>query len=121
MAAPGDLALRLQLASQYDAKGAPELAIEHYRLSRTIPNADPALALRSFLVAPSNDGGSKPASRSNRVPGTATPPRSEPTDPNQVSLLSLPWRIDGSRPPIAHRPPRLGEHTAEFISRFGRE
>lgn len=36
----------------------------------------------------------------------------------QTPLLALPWRVDGARPPLHRRPPRLGEHTAEFLARF---
>ncbi|MFN8586984.1 MAG: CoA transferase [Candidatus Eisenbacteria bacterium] len=38
--------------------------------------------------------------------GTATP------------LLSLPWRMDGTRPGVAQPPPALGQHTDEFLRRF---
>jgi len=33
-------------------------------------------------------------------------------------LFQLPWRIEGERPPVLRAPPRLGEHTAEFLARF---
>jgi crotonobetainyl-CoA:carnitine CoA-transferase CaiB-like acyl-CoA transferase len=36
-----------------------------------------------------------------------------------VPLLGLPWRSDALRPPIRLPPPRLGEHTEEFLGRFG--
>jgi crotonobetainyl-CoA:carnitine CoA-transferase CaiB-like acyl-CoA transferase len=36
-----------------------------------------------------------------------------------VDLLGLPWRADGVRPPLRLPPPRLGEHTAAFLARFG--
>jgi len=55
---------------------------------------DPALAQRGFVVS---DG----------VTGS-----------KDVPLLTLPWRIDAQRPPVVLRPPRLGEHTAEFLARF---
>jgi crotonobetainyl-CoA:carnitine CoA-transferase CaiB-like acyl-CoA transferase len=34
-------------------------------------------------------------------------------------LLRLPWCVDGGRAAVRRRPPRLGEHTAEFRARFG--
>jgi crotonobetainyl-CoA:carnitine CoA-transferase CaiB-like acyl-CoA transferase len=34
-------------------------------------------------------------------------------------LLALPWLSDGARAPVRLAPPRLGEHTAEFLERFG--
>lgn len=37
----------------------------------------------------------------------------------EVPLFSLPWKLDGSRPPLRHAPPRLGQHTAEFRARYG--
>jgi len=56
---------------------------------------DPALAARG-MVAP------------HELPdGTVTP------------LLSLPWRADGARPPVALPPPALGQHTEEFLRTFG--
>lgn len=36
-----------------------------------------------------------------------------------TSILALPWRIDGARRGDALPPPRLGEHTAGFLDRFG--
>jgi len=36
----------------------------------------------------------------------------------QTDLFALPWRIDGTRPPVLRHPPSLGEHTAEFWARF---
>jgi crotonobetainyl-CoA:carnitine CoA-transferase CaiB-like acyl-CoA transferase len=36
-----------------------------------------------------------------------------------VRLLTLPWRADGIRPGIRVAPPRLGQHTAEFLARYG--
>ncbi|HEV2106514.1 MAG TPA: CoA transferase [Candidatus Eisenbacteria bacterium] len=35
-----------------------------------------------------------------------------------TSVLALPWRADGERPPVALPPPGLGEHTAAFLERF---
>jgi crotonobetainyl-CoA:carnitine CoA-transferase CaiB-like acyl-CoA transferase len=55
---------------------------------------DPALAARG-MVAP------------HTLPGGAVTP-----------LLSLPWRADGARPPVALPPPALGQHTAEFLREF---
>ena len=35
----------------------------------------------------------------------------EPTEPvDGIPLIRPPLRIDGERPPIRHRPPRLDEH-----------
>ncbi len=86
---------------------------------------DPALTLRGFLVeptSPASSGAPSPPIRTGAiVPDPIAPPKSGPTDPNQVALLSLPWRIDALRPPIVYRPPKLGEHTAEFVSCFGKE
>ncbi len=57
--------------------------------------SDPALAARG-MVAP------------HTLPdGRVTP------------LLSLPWRIDGERPPVSLPPPALGQHTDEFLAEFG--
>ncbi len=57
--------------------------------------SDPALAARG-MVAP------------HTLPdGRVTP------------LLSLPWRIDGERPPVSLPPPALGQHTEEFLAEFG--
>ncbi len=56
--------------------------------------SDPALAARG-MVAP------------HTLPdGTVTP------------LMSLPWRADGERPPLAMPPPALGQHTDEFLREF---
>jgi crotonobetainyl-CoA:carnitine CoA-transferase CaiB-like acyl-CoA transferase len=33
-------------------------------------------------------------------------------------VMAMPWRVDGRRPPVRLAPPRLGEHTAEFLARF---
>ena len=41
-------------------------------------------------------------------------------EPAPVPMLSLPWCIDGVRPPVRLPPPRLGEHTAAFLERFAR-
>ena len=57
--------------------------------------ADPALTARG-MVAP------------HRLPGGATTP-----------LLALPWRVDGTRPPLTLPPPALGAHTAQFLAEFG--
>lgn len=46
----------------------------------------------------------------------ATPAQADGTP---VRLLSLPWKIDGARPPVRLAPPRLGQHDAEFAARFG--
>ena len=35
-----------------------------------------------------------------------------------VPLLALPWKTEGTRPPLVLPPPRLGEHTGEFLRRF---
>lgn len=35
-----------------------------------------------------------------------------------VPLMALPWKTEGVRPPLVLPPPRLGEHTAEFLRRF---
>lgn len=36
----------------------------------------------------------------------------------RTPLLGLPWRMDSDRPPLRLPPPRLGEHTREFLERF---
>lgn len=36
-----------------------------------------------------------------------------------VELFALPWMIDGARAPLRYAPPRLGEHTREFLERYG--
>jgi crotonobetainyl-CoA:carnitine CoA-transferase CaiB-like acyl-CoA transferase len=54
--------------------------------------ADPALAARAMV---------------QRAPASGPP------------LLALPWLSDGARAPVRLAPPRLGEHTAEFMARFG--
>jgi crotonobetainyl-CoA:carnitine CoA-transferase CaiB-like acyl-CoA transferase len=56
---------------------------------------DPALSERGMIRAATLQGG----------------------DP--VQLLSSPWRTDTRRAPIRLAPPRLGEHTAEFLARYG--
>jgi crotonobetainyl-CoA:carnitine CoA-transferase CaiB-like acyl-CoA transferase len=57
---------------------------------------DPALAERGMVtsgkVAPSNES---------------------------VPLMALPWKIDAQRPPLRLPPPALGQHTDEFLARFG--
>jgi crotonobetainyl-CoA:carnitine CoA-transferase CaiB-like acyl-CoA transferase len=40
-------------------------------------------------------------------------------DGSRTPLLALPWRTDGARPPLRHSPPALGQHTGEFLARFG--
>jgi crotonobetainyl-CoA:carnitine CoA-transferase CaiB-like acyl-CoA transferase len=37
----------------------------------------------------------------------------------RVPLFNLPWKVDGGRPALRHAPPRLGQHTEEFLARFG--
>lgn len=51
--APGDLDFRLQLGAAYQAKGYPELALDHYRLacSQNADSAEAALRLARALVA----------------------------------------------------------------------
>ena len=39
-------------------------------------------------------------------------------DGTVTPLLSLPWRADGARPPVALPPPALGQHTAAFLREF---
>ncbi len=53
--------------------------------------ADPALAGRG-MIAPSDHG---------------------------APMIALPWRIDGHRPARNAHPPALGEHTNEFLRRYG--
>ena len=36
-----------------------------------------------------------------------------------TKLFALPWRVDASRPPLRLPPPSLGQHTSEFLARFG--
>jgi crotonobetainyl-CoA:carnitine CoA-transferase CaiB-like acyl-CoA transferase len=57
--------------------------------------ADPALAARDMVRTATLEGG-------DRVP-----------------VLALPWRTGTERAPLRLPPPRLGEHTAEFLARFG--
>ena len=59
--------------------------------------ADPALLLRGMVQAATLTGAGDP-----------------------VGVLALPWLADGVRAPLRLPPPRLGEHTAEFMTRFGR-
>ncbi|HEY6866890.1 MAG TPA: CoA transferase [Candidatus Eisenbacteria bacterium] len=59
--------------------------------------ADPALAQRGLV-------------------SRASPPSGPPS---RVPLLALPWLADGARAPVRLPPPRLGEHTGEFMARFG--
>jgi len=40
-------------------------------------------------------------------------------DGTSTRLFAQPWRVDGERPPLRLAPPRLGEHTAAFLARFG--
>uniref|UniRef100_A0A832I7E6 CoA transferase n=1 Tax=Eiseniibacteriota bacterium TaxID=2212470 RepID=A0A832I7E6_UNCEI len=56
--------------------------------------ADPALAARDMV-------------RRTTLPGGAA-----------AELLALPWRMDGARPPLRLPPPALGQHTADFRTRF---
>jgi len=42
-----------------------------------------------------------------------------PESREAVRLLALPWRANGSRPPLLLPPPALGQHTAEFLALFG--
>jgi len=44
--------------------------------------------------------------------------RRSPDRTAEVTLLGLPWKTDGIRPPLVLPPPRLGAHTAEFLRRF---
>ena len=37
----------------------------------------------------------------------------------RASLIGLPWRLSGGRPGVRLAPPRLGQHTGEFLARFG--
>jgi crotonobetainyl-CoA:carnitine CoA-transferase CaiB-like acyl-CoA transferase len=57
---------------------------------------DPALRVRDFV-------------RDTRLTG----------EERSIPLLTLPWCIDGVRPRIRLSPPRLGEHTQQFLERFG--
>lgn len=57
--------------------------------------ADPALEARA-LVAPATLAGGE-----------------------STRLFALPWQIDAGRPPLRRPPPALGQHTAEFLARFG--
>jgi crotonobetainyl-CoA:carnitine CoA-transferase CaiB-like acyl-CoA transferase len=36
-----------------------------------------------------------------------------------VPLMALPWKIDAERPALRLPPPALGQHTGEFLARFG--
>jgi crotonobetainyl-CoA:carnitine CoA-transferase CaiB-like acyl-CoA transferase len=36
-----------------------------------------------------------------------------------VPLLGAPYRASGTRPPLRLPPPRLGQHTEDFLARFG--
>ena len=40
-------------------------------------------------------------------------------DGTPTRLFALPWRLEGERPPLRFAPPRLGQHTREFLARFG--
>ena len=33
--------------------------------------------------------------------------------------MALPWKIDAERPALRLPPPALGQHTDEFLARFG--
>ena len=61
--------------------------------------ADPALSARGMVRRAPRDP------RAGSDPGAA--------------LLALPWLSDGARAPVRLGPPRLGEHTGEFMARFG--
>jgi len=37
----------------------------------------------------------------------------------EVPLMALPWKIDAERPALRLPPPALGQHTDEFLARFG--
>jgi crotonobetainyl-CoA:carnitine CoA-transferase CaiB-like acyl-CoA transferase len=37
----------------------------------------------------------------------------------EADLLALPWRVNGERPTLRLPPPALGQHTPEFLERFG--
>jgi crotonobetainyl-CoA:carnitine CoA-transferase CaiB-like acyl-CoA transferase len=56
---------------------------------------DPALAARGMIVPTRLSGG------------------------ETVELLGSPWRIGSERAPVRIAPPRLGEHTEEFLTRYG--
>lgn len=58
--------------------------------------SDPALAARGMV-------------RSSTWPGHGVP----------LPLLATPWLAEGTRAPLRLMPPRLGEHTQEFLARFG--
>jgi formyl-CoA transferase/CoA:oxalate CoA-transferase len=57
--------------------------------------SDPALVLRALVTPATLPGGT------------------------ETRLFALPWRIDAARPPLRLPPPSLGQHTAEFLERFG--
>jgi len=57
--------------------------------------------------------------RDQALTGRGMVRRAPAADGTPLDLLALPWRIDAERPPLRLPPPRLGEHTAEFMARFG--
>jgi len=57
--------------------------------------------------------------RDEALAGRGMVRRAPAADGTPLDLLALPWRIDAERPPLRFPPPRLGEHTAEFMARFG--
>lgn len=55
-----------------------------------------------------------PALRERGMLASATLADGEP-----ATLFATPWRSDGARSALRFAPPSLGEHTAEFMKRFG--
>ena len=56
-----------------------------------------------------------PALRARGMIRSATLPAPDAT----VELLAAPWLADGTRPALKRAPPRLGQHTQEFLAQFG--